>query len=130
MEKMCGRPSCNKPRIKICLACLNEGYCCTECQKSDWKIHWLLCPCLKHGDKLIKNPDLNSLISELLKKTDAHRGKNSDRRLLEYCLLFHERQSGDLRIACEWWVNYMTAVIAYTYCCLITMLLVYYYYYC
>lgn len=59
---LCWYPDYRQPRTKFCTACLNEGYCSSECQKKDWKIHKIICPYMKDSEKLIGGEKIEPIL--------------------------------------------------------------------
>jgi hypothetical protein len=43
----CALSECNEISTKACSACSKEAYCCSECQKLDWKKDKVICPILQ-----------------------------------------------------------------------------------
>lgn len=93
----CCKPTCENDRIKMCSACLKEGYCSSECQKKDWKIHKILCPYMKNDKKLIPYAEVHIKLNELLSQVNKHDNDN-EIQLLEYLFYFAEYQYGDSRV--------------------------------
>jgi hypothetical protein len=98
----CGKPSCEHLRSKDCSGCLKEGYCSPECQKDDWKIHRLMCPHMKNGDKLLPFQEVERNLRKFQNSKElSERGENVG-RISEFCVTYAENQFGD-RIPGQWY---------------------------
>lgn len=91
---LCGRPCCENLRAKTCSACNEEGYCGHDCQKSDWKIHRIMCACLKNGYKLLPFKEVKDKFTELKRQAELQKKAEDQIRILEYCLSFVKVQYG------------------------------------
>lgn len=50
----------------MCSACLKKGFCSSECQKTDWKIHKIMCSHMKNAENYLSFEDLNIVLKKLL----------------------------------------------------------------
>lgn len=94
----CGNPRCKGLGTRKCSGCNNEGYCGPECQKIDWKVHRIICSCMKSGDKLLKFSEVTEKLREPLRQLDLKGLTEAGIRLMEFCLSFAEYQFGVRRI--------------------------------
>lgn len=91
----CARPGCVKGSNKTCSACLKESYCGVVCQKLDWKIHKIMCGCMKDRSKLPlkeRGDARSEVISELLRhaKLKMEISIENGIRIFKCCLSYVE----------------------------------------
>jgi tetratricopeptide (TPR) repeat protein len=92
----CARVYCVNEGTKFCAVCLKESYCSSECQKLDWKIHKILCPCMKKGDKQrLPYSELNDKMGKLTRQAKLNKGTENEIRILLCRLSFVEHQFGN-----------------------------------
>jgi hypothetical protein len=90
----CGNFNCRKIKLKKCSGCNKEGYCSAECQKDDWKIHKLLCACMKNDDELLLFHEVEVVINSLKGHVEKRKRLDDSVRIAKYCLAFAEYQFG------------------------------------
>jgi tetratricopeptide (TPR) repeat protein len=88
----CGRFGCKNSGKSKCGKCLKIGYCSSECQKSDWKLHKIICN--KSSEKQPLN-EILSIIGKLKKYADKCIETNEKIQIFEQCLSFAEYQFGE-----------------------------------
>jgi hypothetical protein len=99
---VCARNGCDKIGKKACSACRKELYCCSECQKEDWKSHKIICNILKYMPNAVAAENMfNNVIiacKKALNLTEAQiskLGKKRYMKLLERAESFAEHQFGE-----------------------------------
>lgn len=94
----CSEPDCNENGRNACSACMKEFYCSAKCQKTDWKIHKIVCPLMKlMSDVLVPFIDVSSTIDKVLAQTEEQiviLGNKRYVRLLHYAAAFAGHQFG------------------------------------
>ena len=55
------RRGCGKPATAKCARCKNAVYCCTTCQKNDWKEHKAICPWADQTKEILLSRKLSKL---------------------------------------------------------------------
>jgi tetratricopeptide (TPR) repeat protein len=91
----CGKSACDKLGTNKCGKCLKELYCCRKCQEDDWKIHKLICPIMKNGDKLLPIDEAKLVIKKFLTASLNIKNSHDKIKILKYALLFVKQQFGD-----------------------------------
>jgi hypothetical protein len=88
--KRCGKSCCDKVISSVCSDFHKENYCSLECQKSDWKIHKILCKYIKKNSELLSWTEVKEAISKLREKAKVKdiKGTTSETRMLIYYLHF------------------------------------------
>jgi hypothetical protein len=80
----CARPDCQIAAKSSCSGCGREQYCCSICQKQDWKAHKSICAILKRlPNELQSYNEAARITKEILASK-----KRTDVRVLEHLLLF------------------------------------------
>lgn len=82
----CGKPDCKILGTKRCSGCLIELYCSTECQKKEWKIHRILCICMKDSNRLLSFEEIQVVVFDVLRLMNKKDGTRSGIRIAEYLL--------------------------------------------
>jgi hypothetical protein len=99
---VCASFGCNQTGTKSCSSCLNEIYCSSECQKTDWKMHKKTCHLIKMmSDELLPFKDLHLAFQEVSTKIEeriTELGVEGYVRLLYQAAKFAEHHFGE-RIA-------------------------------
>jgi tetratricopeptide (TPR) repeat protein len=96
----CANFGCDEIGTRGCTACLNEFYCSAECQKTNWKVHKILCRFIKlMPDALLPLNDGFSIISDIIKELKSNiplhqLGTQKYVRLLYHLAAFAEHQFG------------------------------------
>jgi hypothetical protein len=87
----CEKFGCKNSGKSRCGKCLKIGYCSSECQKSDWRLHKILCN--KSSEKLPFD-EILSIISKLKNYADKCIETNEKIQIFELCVSFAEYQYG------------------------------------
>jgi hypothetical protein len=94
----CASPGCDQAGTKSCSTCRKEFYCCSKCQKTEWKTHKIFCLLFNRMPAaLIPTKDVYSIVDEVLSQTEEQIAKIGIQRyliLLQHSAIFVENQCG------------------------------------
>jgi hypothetical protein len=90
---------CSRLNCDACSACLQEFYCCAECQKKDWKVHKIVCHLVKQMPDMRRQSfkDVCSVVNTALEQSEEQMfklGRKKYIRLLQHTETYVEIQFG------------------------------------
>lgn len=94
MMSKCARSGCINIGVNRCSVCLREPYCSGDCQKADWKLHKLICKCLKKLSLQIQ--PYHEVYRVITEREEKITGDNKlDARVLLHLISYAEYQYGE-----------------------------------